>query len=169
MAVYALSVGAGVLFYTFAPASFWEESFYPSYDSSYGLFFWIRMGLLGTAFTFVNLCLLWLFLRLLGSRLDFRSLVSFMAFVHVFYGVMFLPMALGAALGENRIYRISEMAFSLWGAGVAVVGLKELTSVSIPKVFFVLVLSTLATVGLLFGLYWQGVLTADSLKALIFL
>lgn len=159
----------GVFFYAFAPAGFWEESFYPSTNASYSLFFWVRMGISGTVFTLFNLCVLWIFLKPLGSRLDFRSFVSFMAFVHVFYGAMFLPMAFGAALEDKRIYRVSEIVFSLWGTGVAVVGLKELTSVSIPKVFFVLLLSTLATVGLLFGLYWQGVLTADSLKVLIFL
>lgn len=166
--VYIASVAASALFHTLRPNDFpFDKSFVPT--EIHGPIFWGGIFLAGSGLLLLSTGFLNILLRLLRGKASFFSLLVLWMCLHVYLVLSFIPLSLAAVWQSEELYQITQVGFSFLTTILGVLGVREISSVSIPKAFFALLLSTLLMAGVLFWIYFQGWLSSDAMKVLIFL
>ncbi|MBI4051566.1 MAG: hypothetical protein HY400_03580 [Elusimicrobia bacterium] len=170
LGIYFFSLIVACFFYAHVPAdlpSQFSEYFPVLEDSMFTPFFWLRLGFWEALFLILSLTFLWFFLRFFGRPGSFPGLVSFMAWLHLFYLLMFILMEIGLVLRSANFCFLTQMSISLWVVGIAVLGLKEMAGISIVKSFISLMMSTVLSAGSLFLFFRLHWLSASEMKILL--
>lgn len=167
--IYFVSMMAASLFYAYKPQGFPEDSF--SADvGRHSVAFWLGMGALGFVMTLIMGGVIRLLLRFLQGQwsASFGQILAVLLASHIWYLLLFLVLTVGVWTRSAQLYKTAELVFSLIGFVVTVVGIKTVARATAPKVVASVVVSSLALVAALFGLYLAGALPTEVLKVLLF-
>ncbi|MBI4054797.1 MAG: hypothetical protein HY402_01540 [Elusimicrobia bacterium] len=166
--VYGLGVSAAALFYSRLPPGFPQGGeMVPA--SVHGFGFWLGVGLWGLVLTAGSIFLLWGLLRAFRRPTGFSPLFHLGLWLHLFYLLLFLPLEVAVRLRSEALYRVSELGMSLWATGIAILGVRAISGLSLPKAFLAFVICSLPVAGFLFFAYARGWVSEDAMKVLLFL
>ncbi|MEK7287975.1 MAG: YIP1 family protein [Elusimicrobiota bacterium] len=170
LGIYASSILAAGVFYAYKPQGFPQDS-YSADVGSHSLSFWLLMGALGGILTLVVGALMRVLLRFLEGewRISLAQITLVLLATHVWYLLLFVALATATAAHAPQFYKTAELVFSLIGFIVTVIGVKTVAKTTAPKVAVSAVVSSLALVATLFGLYLANALPSDILKVLLFI